>query len=132
MSVGVILVCHSRRLAEGLAEMLEPLHRGTVPVRVAAGTADGGIGTDALSIQSAIYSLAAIDGAVILMDLGSAMLATEAALELVSERAREFVTVADAPLVEGAVAAVVEASVGASLEGVRMAAESARGVVKFP
>ena len=48
------------------------------------------------------------------MDLGSALLSAEMALEFLSDEQRPQVHLCPAPLVEGALAAAVQASVGAS------------------
>jgi phosphoenolpyruvate---glycerone phosphotransferase subunit DhaM len=127
--VGLVLVSHSRKLVDGLAEMLAQL--GDAPVAVAGGAEDGTLGTDAIAIQRAIESVASDAGALVLMDLGSAVLATEAAIELLAPDVRARTRLADAPLVEGAVAAAVEAGLGSDLDTVREAAESARGIPKL-
>ena len=57
------------------------------------------------------------DGVLVLMDLGSAVLSAETALDFVPEERRGSVLLCEAPLVEGAVAAAVAAKIGASLEG---------------
>lgn len=131
MSVGLVLVSHSRRLGEGLAEMVGQLARGRVQIAVASGASDGGLGTDATEISSAIESVDGEDGVVVLVDLGSAVLATESAFELLPGDLRDRVQLADAPLVEGAVAAAVQASIDADLDEVRGAAEGARDLRKL-
>jgi dihydroxyacetone kinase phosphotransfer subunit len=131
VSVGLVVVSHSRRLAEGLEELLAQVAQGRVPVAVTGGAEDGSLGSDVLGIETAIESVAGPDGVVVLMDLGSAVLAAEAALELLPAEVRERVRLADAPLVEGAVAAAVEASLDADLEAVARAAEAARTVTKL-
>lgn len=133
MTVGLVLVCHSRRLAEGLTELLDQLSSGDVPIEVAAGATDGSLGTDTVAVERAIERACGAEGgaALILVDLGSAVLATDAARELLPGGLADRVRVADAPLVEGALAAVVEAGLGSSLEEVLAAAESAREARKL-
>ena len=58
------------------------------------------------------------------MDLGSAVLSAEMALDLLPEERRERVVLSEAPLAEGAVAGAVMAKLGASLSDV---AAEARG-----
>jgi len=70
-------------------------------------------------------------GAVVLMDLGSSVLAVRAALGELDAGELERIAVADAPLVEGAVAAGVIASTGAPLDDVAAAAREARDVAKL-
>ena len=126
VSVGLVLVSHSERLAEGLAEMVQQLVQGDVPVVLAAGGEDGELGTNAMAIARAVESLGIADGVVVLMDLGSAVLSAETALEQLEPSLRERVRMVDAPFVEGAVAAAVEASLGSELVAVATAAEAAR------
>jgi len=68
---------------------------------------------------------------VVLVDLGSSILAVRAALAELSDEELTQVAVADAPLVEGAVSAAVAASTGCTLEEVVRAAEEARVVAKL-
>lgn len=132
MTVGLVLVSHSRRMADGLAELLEQLGGADVAIEIAAGAADGSLGTDAVAISRAIERAGGQEGrsVLVLVDLGSAVLSTDAARELLPPAVAERVRVADAPFVEGAVAAVVDASLGRSLEEVLAAAESARHASK--
>jgi dihydroxyacetone kinase phosphotransfer subunit len=132
LTVGLVLVSHSRELVFGLREMLRPLGGDSLRLAVVGGARDGSLGTDAIAIKEAVEAVAAEGGAVVLMDLGSAVMATEAALELLDPWVVERVRLADAPIVEGAVAAAVEAGMeDASVETVVRAAEAARGARKL-
>jgi dihydroxyacetone kinase phosphotransfer subunit len=131
MSVGLVLVSHSARLAEGLRELVEQVAQGRVAVAVAAGAAEDSLGTNAVAIGEAIESLAGRGEVVVLLDLGSAVLSAETALEQLAPAVRDRVRMADAPFVEGAVAAAVESSMGSDLEAVLAAAESARNQEKL-
>ncbi|MGW6917677.1 dihydroxyacetone kinase phosphoryl donor subunit DhaM [Kitasatospora sp. NPDC054939] len=126
--VGVVLVSHSAQLAAGLRELLGELGSGAVPVALAAGTEDGGLGTSYELIVRAVAEADGGAGVVVLPDLGSSVLTAVAALE---DDPRPGVVLADAPFVEGAVAAVVTASTGAPLAEVVAAAEEARGFRKL-
>ena len=75
---------------------------------------------------------AGADGALVLLDLGSAALSLELALEELDEADRARVRVSEAPLVEGAILAAVQASVGASIDEVAAAAEGAATMAKLP
>ena len=131
MSVGLVLVSHSSRLAQGLRDLVEQVAQGRVPIAVAAGGPEDSLGTNAVAIGEAVESLAGTDGVVLLLDLGSAVLSAETALEELAPAVRERVRMADAPFVEGAVAAAVESSLGSDLQVVLAAAESARGQAKL-
>src|SRR5688572_6645531 len=95
-------------------------------IEVAAGLDDGGFGTDAVAIAAAIGAADTDAGVVVLMDLGSAVLSAELALDLLDDPAvRERVLLCPAPLVEGLVVAAVAASGGASLHEVAVEARGA-------
>ncbi|CAM5330921.1 hypothetical protein BOQ63_017075 [Streptomyces viridifaciens] len=121
--VGIVLVSHSARLAEGLRELLGELAPDGVRVVVAAGTEDGGLGTSYELIAGAIAEADGGAGVVVLPDLGSSVLTAATVLE---DEPRLGVELVDAPFVEGAVAAAVTASTGAGLAEVVAAAEDAR------
>lgn len=128
--IGIVAVSHSARLGEAALELaLQMVPGGGVRVDVAAGAgvdADGTpvLGTDAVAVATAIDALAAdCDGVLVLMDLGSAVLSAELALEL---RASDVpVRLAPAPFVEGLLAAVVAAAAGADLDAVAAEASGA-------
>jgi phosphoenolpyruvate-protein phosphotransferase/dihydroxyacetone kinase phosphotransfer subunit len=116
MVVGIVVVSHSRRLAEAAVELALQMVRGTAPpIEIAAGLDNHVLGTDAARVKEAIDRIASSDGVLILMDLGSAVLSSELALELRGDTADCPVVLSDAPLVEGLVAAVTLAAAGASL-----------------
>jgi phosphoenolpyruvate-protein phosphotransferase/dihydroxyacetone kinase phosphotransfer subunit len=126
--VGLVVVSHSRALAVAAVELAREMVPDR-PVRiapviaVAAGLDDGAFGTDATRIREAVRAADRGAGVVVLMDLGSAVLSAELALELLDEPARERVVLCPAPLVEGLVVAAVAASAGSSRDEV--AAEAA-------
>jgi PTS hybrid protein len=122
--VGLVLVSHSPRIAEGTADLVRQM-AGEVEVVAVGGDADGGFGTDPERIKAAIENLDA-DGALIFMDLGSAVLSAETVLEMLSSEDREEVRLVDAPFVEGAFAAGVEASTGSDADECVEAAMEAR------
>jgi dihydroxyacetone kinase phosphotransfer subunit len=121
--VGLVLVSHSAKIAEGTAELVLQM-AGEVEISPVGGDAEGGFGTDAERIEAAIRDLDA-DEILVFMDLGSAVLSAETVLEMLSEE-REKVTLVDAPFVEGAFAAGVTASTGADAEECVEAATEAR------
>jgi PTS hybrid protein len=131
--VGLILVSHSGMLVDGLREMVAQVAGADVAIATAGGTEDGRLGTSAPRIADAIREvLDQADNAVVLLDLGSAALSLELALEDLPEEDRRRVRVSEAPLVEGAILAAVQASVGASFDDVFAAAGSAATMAKLP
>ena len=132
--IGIVLVSHSALIVEGLSEMVAQVAGGDVPVATAGGTDDGRLGTSAPRIGAAIRAVldAGADGAVVLLDLGSAALSLELALEEFESADRVRLQVSEAPLVEGAILAAVQASVGATLDEVAAAAAGAASMPKLP
>jgi phosphoenolpyruvate---glycerone phosphotransferase subunit DhaM len=131
--VGLVLVSHSAEIASGLAGLVGQVAGPDVPIRAAGGMPDGSFGTDGGRVLETLRGAAngGGAGAVVLMDLGSSVLAVRAALAELEPEELERIVVADAPLVEGAVAAGVTASTGAGLAEVAEAAREARDVAKL-
>ena len=125
--VGIVVVSHSRPLARAaLALASEMLHGRQVRIGLAAGLDEATFGTDAVRVKEAIESVDGPDGVVVLMDLGSAVLSAELALDLLGDpAARERVTLSAAPIVEGLVVAAVAASGGATRAEVAAEARNA-------
>ena len=114
--VGLVVVSHSRALADAAVVLAEEmLHGRSLRIEVAAGLDETTLGTDAVSISAAIERADGPGGVVVLMDLGSALLSAELALDLLDDpTARDRVTLSPAPIVEGLVVAAVAAAGGAS------------------
>jgi phosphocarrier protein FPr len=126
--VGVVIVSHSHTLAEGVAELARGMGADEVRIATAGGLDEPGhpLGTDAARVMAAIEEAWSDDGVLVLMDLGSAVMSAEMAIDFLPEDRRDRVLLCDAPLAEGAVAAVVSARLGQSLAEV--AAEARRGL----
>lgn len=129
--VGIVIVSHSSKVAEGIREMALQMANPDQKIIAACGTDAGGIGTDAVKILNAINEADDGDGVVLLVDLGSAVLSAEVAMEMLEEIVRERVRIADTPILEGSISAVVEASIGSPLEAVVATAEEAREINKL-
>lgn len=123
MTVGLVLVSHSAKLAEGLAEVAAQM-APDVTLVPAGGLPDGGIGTDYEAVTAAVQRADSGDGVVLLYDLGSAQMTAELVVESLDE---PVAVLADAPFVEGAVAAAVAAQGGAGRDDVVAAAVGAGG-----
>ena len=126
--VGLVVVSHHRLIAEGTAELAGQMAGPEVRIVPAGGMADGAIGTDAVRIAEAIGAADAGAGVVVVADLGSAVLSTVTALELLGDPGG--VRLSKGPIVEGAVMAAVQASTGSSLDEVLAAAEAAASLPK--
>ena len=130
--VGIVVVSHSAQIATGTVELARQMAGDDVRILAAGGMTDGSLGTDAAAIMAAIEAADAGAGVVILVDLGSAVLATQTAVELLGEAAAARTRLSGGPLVEGAVVAAVQASVGDDLAAVHAAAEEAASLPKIP
>lgn len=125
--VGIVIVSHSARLAEGVVELAALMARDT-PMVAAGGLEDGGFGTSFDRIQAAIESVYSDDGVLVLMDLGSAVMTTGMVIEMMPERKVEMV---DCPLVEGAVVAAIDAQGGMAFEAIREHLATVASTEKF-
>ncbi|MNG79019.1 PTS-dependent dihydroxyacetone kinase, phosphotransferase subunit DhaM [compost metagenome] len=126
--INIVVVSHSAQLARGVEELARQMMRGDgCKLVLAAGVDDAEhpIGTDAIKVMEAIESVADGAGILVLMDLGSALLSAETALDLLDPQLAAKVRLCSAPLVEGALAAVVAANSGAGLEQVLAEAQGA-------
>ena len=126
MTVGLVVVSHSRALARAAVALAQEMLQGKqISIGVAAGLDDSTFGTDAAQIVDAITAADQGAGVVVLMDLGSAVLSAELALELLDDDLRGRVVLCPGPLVEGLVVAAVAAAGGATAEEVAAEASNA-------
>ncbi|NUM43216.1 MAG: phosphoenolpyruvate--protein phosphotransferase [Anaerolineales bacterium] len=118
--VGLVLVSHSRALAHALLALARQVASPEVPIAVAAGVGTDRLefGTDAVEIHDAIENVYSADGVLVLMDLGSAILSAEMALQLLPPEKHAHIRFCPAPLVEGTITAAVQAGLGNSLDTV--------------
>ncbi len=122
-NVGIVIVSHSPKIAEGTADMVRQMVGDSVPLAYTGGNPDGELGTSVEAIISAINAVWSEAGVAILVDLGGAETNSEMAAEFMPEERRDRIVVCNAPLVEGAVIAATESSGGSSLADVRRTAE---------
>jgi multiphosphoryl transfer protein len=124
--VGIVVVSHSEALADGVVQLAREMAGEELALEPAGGFEEPGLlGTDADRVRAAIERAMSPDGVLVLMDLGSALMSAEFAVEMLGD-APGPVKLSAAPLVEGTVAAAVAASGGATLEEV---AAEARGAL---
>jgi PTS hybrid protein len=122
-TVGIVIVSHSSKVAEGAADMVRQMVGDSVKLAYAGGDPDGHLGTDVTQIMTAIDQAWSDAGVAILVDLGGAETNSELAIEMLDPDRRDRVVICNAPIVEGAVIAAAEASGGSSLDVVRRTAE---------
>ncbi len=116
--ISIVIVSHSEKLAQGVTELARGMAGPDVRIAATGGLAipDHPLGTDAALVLAAIQEVYSDEGVIVLVDLGSAVLSTEMALEQLIPEQRPHVILSDAPLVEGAIAAAVQARLGGTLE----------------
>src|SRR5579864_1462473 len=107
-NVGIVIVSHSPKVAEGAADMVRQMVGGDVPLAWTGGNSAGGLGTSFEAITEAINRAWSPAGVAMLVDLGGAETNSEMAIEMLPEDRRARVLVCNAPVVEGAVIAATE------------------------
>jgi multiphosphoryl transfer protein len=126
--VGIVIVSHSAQVAEGAVELAREMAGPDVSIVAAGGLDLPGrpLGTDAALVARAMEQAWSDDGVLVLMDLGSAVMSAEMAVELMPEERQSRLLLCEAPVVEGAVAAAVAARLGEPLA--QVAAEARGGL----
>lgn len=109
--IGVVLVSHSKKITEGIKEMVMEMAGEESRVLSAGGTDDGRLGTSAPLIMDNINKCSDCDKILIFCDLGSSVLSSEMAIELLDEEMSKKCILVDGPIVEGALVASVQATV---------------------
>ena len=120
--VSLVLISHSKKIVEGVKELVSQMS-DDVKIAIAGGTDDNRIGTDAIKIMSAIEDVYSDDGILIFYDLGSALMNTELALDMIDEKIKNKVEISKSSLVEGAFVAAIESSMGKSMEEIKKSLE---------
>ena len=125
--VGLVIVSHSRALATALANLVKQVSSIDIPMAISGGVGDDRqeFGTDAVEISEVIQSVYSPSGVLVMMDLGSAVLSSQLALDLLPPEMKPNIRFCAAPLVEGCVAAGVQIGLGSDIETVRREAEQA-------
>ncbi|MEZ4715706.1 MAG: dihydroxyacetone kinase phosphoryl donor subunit DhaM [Caldilineaceae bacterium] len=115
--IGIVIVAHSAALAAGVRALVTQMTGDRVPIAAAGGStnADEPIGTDPMLVLEAIDAVDQGDDILVLMDLGSAIMSAEAALEFLDDDVRARVYLCEAPVAEGALAAAVQAAAGSDI-----------------
>lgn len=128
--VGIVIASHSAAIADGVVELAGQMAGPEMRLIAAGGAIDGSLGTDAGRIVEAIGAADSGAGVVILADLGSAVVASKLALDMVGPEVAARTRISGGPIVEGAVVAAVQASAGHSLAAVLEASEAAANMPK--
>ena len=124
--VGIVLVSHSKKVAEGIEELAREMVPREIPLVSIGGDEDGRIGTDIDEIIEAVESVYGEEGVMVIGDVGSSLVNSKEALDVLELEGYEKVAVSNAPLVEGGIIAAVEANLGKSLQEIKQKVESKR------
>lgn len=110
--VGIVMISHSEKLVMGIKEIIREV-LPDLPLGIAGGSDDGGIGTSVEKIIKAIDHVDRGQGILLFYDLGSAKMNAELVIDM---KGTEQIKVAEAPLVEGAYIGAVESNMGKTLD----------------
>jgi Uncharacterized protein conserved in bacteria len=131
--LGILVVSHSEKAAEGIADVARGMSGAADDVLVAGvgGNDSGGLGVSVGKILDALNAmLPKVEGVLLVPDLGSSILSSRGAIGMLSPEDAGRVLVANGPVLEGAMMAAVEASAGSDLAAVADAANDARNLDK--
>jgi len=126
--VGIVIVSHSQKIAEGAKELAHQM-APDAQIAAAGGMQNGEIGTDVAKITDAIQSVLSDDGVVVVVDLGSAIMSSEMAIEMIPDN--EKIIIVDSPIIEGTIFGAVESTIGSPLEKVIEVLHEAKSYKKF-
>ncbi|MDD6217745.1 MAG: dihydroxyacetone kinase phosphoryl donor subunit DhaM [Selenomonadaceae bacterium] len=125
--VGIVVVSHSQRLAEGAVELAKMMAH-EAKIAPAGGLEDGSAGTSFEKISAAVEEVYSDDGVAILMDMGSAVMTAEMVIEAMDDKK---IIMLDGPVVEGTIVASLEAMMGTPLEELQSKVEESRYTKKL-
>ena len=128
---GMVIVSHSEEIANGVVKLSSEMANDTVEFRAAGGTGDGRLGTSAMTVLKAIESLSKCKSILIYCDLGSSVLSSETAIDMIDNTLlRAKCHIVDAPLVEGAFFGAVEAAASDDVQKIITESDNARNLHK--
>lgn len=129
--IGIVIVSHSNKISTGIVELCKEMARDNIKIISAGGTRDKRLGTDATLIKEAIEEANSSDGVAILADMGSSIMSSEMAIEMLPEEIREKIIILDAPIVEGSLAVAIQACISNDLEDIKRAGMEAKHMNKI-
>ncbi len=129
--IGMVIVSHSNKISTGIVELCKEMTREGIKIISAGGTRDKRLGTDVTLIMEAIEEANSGDGVVILADMGSSIMSSEMAIEMLPEEIREKTIIVDAPIVEGSLAVAIQACISNDLEDTKRAGMEAKYMNKL-
>lgn len=101
--VGIVIVCHSNKLAEGILHEVRMFSK-ICPVAIAGGDDNNNYGTSYTKIKQAINNVCSNDGVCVLADIGSSIMTAQMIIEELND---DKIKLVDCPLIEGAIVASI-------------------------
>lgn len=117
--IGIVLVSHSKKITDGLKELIEEMSGATGNMTVVSngGTEDGQLGSNPMLVLETLESMTDYETIYLFAGVGSSKMAVETAIDLL-DNTDHIVDLSDYPLVESAFAVGISTSAGASKEQV--------------
>lgn len=116
--VNLMLISHSRKLVEGLKDILLQM-APNINIIISGGDIEGNIGSNFDEIYKLINENINEDGLVIFFDLGSSMLNSQMAIDMLDEDKKNKVYLTGTPMVETSVQVAVNISAGQTLDEIK-------------
>ncbi len=129
--IGLVIVSHNRKLGEEIINLTSEMKGYDFEVVNGSGTSGEHYGSDPIIIKEAIEKADCGDGAIILCDLGSAVMNAQMAIEFLEPKQQQKVRIADAPIVEGALVAMAANCPKSTLAELIEEIEESRGFCKL-
>lgn len=127
--IGLVVVSHNRKLAEEIINFSNEMKQFDFPVENGGGTSSEIYGTEPQIIIDAIKRADKGEGVLIFVDLGSSIMNTEMAIEMLGNPEKLYIV--DAPLVEGVISAVAGNFPGISTEELKQISEESKNFIKI-
>ena len=127
--IGLVVVSHNRKLAEEIINFSNEMKQFDFPVENGGGTSSEIYGTEPQIIIDAIKRVDKGEGVLIFVDLGSSIMNTEMAIEILGSPEKLYIV--DAPLVEGVISAVAGNFPGISAEELKQISEESKDFIKI-
>lgn len=127
--VGIVVVCHNRKLARELINFSREMQHAEFGIENGGGTGTESYGTNPEIIIEAVREADRGSGVLIFVDLGSAIMSTEIALEMLDGEIEA--RIADVPLIEGLISAVSGNFQGVTLEELEKTAMESKSYSKL-
>lgn len=127
--IGLVVVSHNRKLAEEVINFSEEMRQFNFPLINGGGTSSDIYGSEPQIILDAIKKADMGDGVLIFVDLGSSIMNSEMALEMLEDTSK--IKIVDAPLVEGVISAVAGNFPDVTLEELIQISEESKNFIKI-